>query len=434
MADTPFRVIVIGAGPIGLFMAHALHAAKIDCVVLEQRSSIISNPGASIVIWPHGCRLLDQLGLFATLREQSTPMKIRTNLLENGRVILSYPMWQLLQEHHGYPSLTLARSELLRVLYEALPDKKHRVRAGAALKDIKLVDGGAEVHLTDGTVELASVVIGADGVHSKTREIMETLANRPRSLPPPMVASFYGIYGHVSNQFGLESGMFYETRGSGIAMQLIVTPEKLFFSLLKPLPKPKSERIRFTRNDIEEFAQSCFTVSLAPNLKFKDIWAVADKDATTLVAQEEGLAQLWHYDRIVLLGDSVHKMTSINGLGANCGMNSAAVLANELQKLLSFNPNPSLGELDDAFARYKRFRVKEAKALHDNGHSTTRRVAWSSWADWFIDRVVSPWMNMGTMMEKYIYPMVKSGQILSYVPFEGKQGQIPWRRLPEARL
>jgi FAD dependent monooxygenase len=45
----PFRVIVVGAGVVGLSLSHALQLANIDHVVLEKHSQVVSLHGAALV-------------------------------------------------------------------------------------------------------------------------------------------------------------------------------------------------------------------------------------------------------------------------------------------------------------------------------------------------------------------------------------------------
>jgi len=63
-----FRVIIVGGGPIGLTTALALSKAGIDFTVLEQRKTFGPNLGASIGFWPHGMRVLGQLGVLEKLQ------------------------------------------------------------------------------------------------------------------------------------------------------------------------------------------------------------------------------------------------------------------------------------------------------------------------------------------------------------------------------
>jgi FAD dependent monooxygenase len=48
-SQKPFRVIIVGAGLVGLSLSHALQLANIEHVVLEKHSKIVSLHGAALV-------------------------------------------------------------------------------------------------------------------------------------------------------------------------------------------------------------------------------------------------------------------------------------------------------------------------------------------------------------------------------------------------
>jgi pyruvate/2-oxoglutarate dehydrogenase complex dihydrolipoamide dehydrogenase (E3) component len=48
-SQKPLRVIVVGAGIVGLSLSHALQLANIDHVVLERNDKIMSVHGAALV-------------------------------------------------------------------------------------------------------------------------------------------------------------------------------------------------------------------------------------------------------------------------------------------------------------------------------------------------------------------------------------------------
>lgn len=65
--DKGFKVIVVGGGPMGLTVAHALYLAGIDFVVFERRPAIVEDKGASLVVYPHTFRVMHQFGLMEAL-------------------------------------------------------------------------------------------------------------------------------------------------------------------------------------------------------------------------------------------------------------------------------------------------------------------------------------------------------------------------------
>lgn len=70
----PFRVIVVGAGIVGLTLSHALQLAKIDHVVLEKHSEVVSVRGAALLLWPGVERVFDQFGFLQNILSTLTPV------------------------------------------------------------------------------------------------------------------------------------------------------------------------------------------------------------------------------------------------------------------------------------------------------------------------------------------------------------------------
>lgn len=85
MGSQPFKVIVVGSGPVGLTAAHALWRAGIDFIVLERRESAIVDAGSNQVLQTVGMRALGQLGLLDALRDVSSALKDFGRLGHDGR-------------------------------------------------------------------------------------------------------------------------------------------------------------------------------------------------------------------------------------------------------------------------------------------------------------------------------------------------------------
>ncbi|KAI1390639.1 putative dehydrogenase [Hypoxylon trugodes] len=439
MSSKP-RVIVIGAGPVGLYTAHALAKANIDYVVLEQQKDVAFHKGAGIVLFPASVRLVDQLGLYDRVEKLSTHLNSKINTLQDGTVIVRFKLFEPIEEKFGYPSFGFSRREMIQVLYDTLPERETRIRTNARLVDIETHDKGVRVRLSDGTVEEGSLVIGADGVHSRTREIMGRLIRESTDdvdggKAYPMIANFKAIFGRtpVPEHLKSQTGLFAETHGTGVTSQAVIGKEFIYYCIIRTLPKPTTGRRRFTDQELEEEARRYFDLNLFPKTRYEDLWAATTPGEASLVHLEEGFVDQWYHNRVVLMGDAIHKMTPMNGMGVNIGMQDATVLVNQLQSLSSSSPDWSADALEKALHNYQSTQETIGRQITDQGAMMTRMVSWSTWFGWFFDRFVTPWLDLTSMALKGFGPLMANSHILEYIPFEGKAGLVPWKNHPKVQ-
>jgi len=96
-----FRVIIVGAGPVGLYVANALSLASIPFIVLEQQSSITNFGGQLIFTWPQTVRLLDQLGLYTQVKEVGVEINEKKRVFGgDGHVMTSSRFWQDMKDKY----------------------------------------------------------------------------------------------------------------------------------------------------------------------------------------------------------------------------------------------------------------------------------------------------------------------------------------------
>lgn len=93
-----FRVIIIGAGPVGIYMAHALSRANIDYIVLEQQSIILNFSGQLLFTWPQTVRLFDQIGLYEPIKEASIALHQKKRVYgKDGHIMTTSQFWDCMQ-------------------------------------------------------------------------------------------------------------------------------------------------------------------------------------------------------------------------------------------------------------------------------------------------------------------------------------------------
>ncbi len=96
-SERPFRAVIIGGGPVGLCLAHALELAGIDYVLLERKEAVVEESGFGLALWPHGVRVLDQIGLLEEGTDMQLPMKDKYNLWPDGSEITHSDLYDDIQ-------------------------------------------------------------------------------------------------------------------------------------------------------------------------------------------------------------------------------------------------------------------------------------------------------------------------------------------------
>ncbi|VAV87437.1 Uncharacterized oxidoreductase [hydrothermal vent metagenome] len=160
------KTLVIGAGIGGLAVARALALRGADVTVLEQAGEI-AEVGAGLQISPNGFAVLKALGLGEGLR--ATSVQGRAVALHDYRrgEVLRLDLG-LLEDQNFY---FVHRADLIDLLAEAAREAGVKIRL--LHKVDQVVPGDRpKVVLSNGAEIAADLVVGADGLHSKLRPVL----------------------------------------------------------------------------------------------------------------------------------------------------------------------------------------------------------------------------------------------------------------------
>ncbi|CAG5166710.1 uncharacterized protein ALTATR162_LOCUS6966 [Alternaria atra] len=411
MPNNPFKVIVVGGGPVGLTAAHALHLANIDFVVLERNDDVAVDVGASLVLGAQSMRFMQQLGLLDKL------LSVGQKLLYN--------------KSFGLELITFHRAELVRALLDGLPkNAREKYLLSQKVVDIATNEAGVVVTCANGKIYSGSMVIGADGVHSRTRKIMHKLSaesrfSDSRNPEPPFSANYRCLWSNLPRP--CEAGHGADTQSKDRSIMWITGRDRAWIFLYEKLPEPTKESKRYTKTEMDEFAASFADWPVNEDLKIKDVYNSATAGMSDL---EEGILEHWSLGRIVLAGDACHKFTPNAGLGFTNGIQDVALLCNLLHDALRSSPSYDMSgdALQQVFQEYQTARKEALEFDWGVSSFTTRGHAWANPIYWFLYRFIWPLYTFQWFLQTCIAgPRMRQSRVLDYVFGEDRiKGRIPW--------
>ncbi|MGG2464694.1 FAD-dependent monooxygenase [Streptomyces sp. RGM 3693] len=358
-----YEVTIAGGGLGGLTAALALRQRGLRVTVLEQAPQL-GEVGAGIQTAPNASRILLGLGLRRQLEAIHTePLDQVRRRWQDGSVVALTPLGQSCKDRFNAPYWHYHRADLHRVIMDACLDPAGPgpvVAIHTASRVVELDRTRPErpvVRTDDGRRFAGDVLIGADGVRSRVRELMgapDTLLFSGemayRALIPGELIAADPATRWLVDRF--QSTIWYGPERH-LVHYLIRGGEYLNVVACVPCTDEVAEKwaVAASPQDL---------VDAFPDWddRVPAMLSKAKENVSCFALYHRRRDPVWTDGHVALLGDACHAMLPYQAQGASQAMEDAAVLAEELGAV-------TVPGVPDALRRYVDRRAKHAGMVQE---------------------------------------------------------------------
>jgi 2-polyprenyl-6-methoxyphenol hydroxylase-like FAD-dependent oxidoreductase len=330
----PKTVLISGAGIAGPTLAFWLRAAGLQPTLVEQAPTLRSS-GFVIDFWGLGYEIAERMGLATEIGRIGYHMRELRIVDSRGERVAGFGT-SVFRELAGSRFVTVGRSDLSRLLFDKIKGTTE-VLFGDEIVGLKEEASAVRVQFKHANERQFDLVIGADGLHSKVRELMFGPEDSFENQLGYLVAAFevcgyrprdedvYVIYSKPSRMLGRFALQKDRT------LFLFVFTETRHLSPLVDL----SARKAILRERFNDGTWECPRI-LGELEHTNELYF----DRVSQIKMDR-----WSKGRVALVGDAAFCVSLMAGQGSALAMTAAYVLAGELAK--------AKGNHDQAFNEYQ---------------------------------------------------------------------------------
>ena len=331
------KVLISGAGIAGPTLAYWLANYGMEPTIVETAPQLRTG-GYVIDFWGAGFDIAEQMGLLPEIRRKGYMVEEVRVVDRNGKRVAGFPVNVFVRATLGR-YLSIPRGDLAAAIFGGLQDKVEVV-FGNSISQLEQNDRSVIATFDNGDSRSFDLVIGADGLHSRVRELafgevrqferylgykvaaFETDGYRPRD------ELVYIMYTQVGQQVGRFSMRDDRT------MFLFIFADDVADSPDDIRGQKALLRKRF-RHSGWECPQILDALDAADDLYF-------DRVSQIRIGGGSGS---WSRGRVSLVGDAASCVSLLAGQGSALAMIASYILAGELHR--------SAGDYTSAFVRYQ---------------------------------------------------------------------------------
>ena len=325
------RILVIGASIAGPAVCYWLKRFGFEPTLIE-RNHTLRMGGYAIDIRGIAVDVAKQMGVYEDIVMSRTSIKSNAHINEKGETI-----HEELGDTFGFregDDVEIVRSELVQILMQCI--KEIPCRFNCYTTKIEQKEECVYVEFNDGSTETFDLIIGADGLHSKTRK--HCFAHDEQAYN--YLDSYISVFSAPNHWKLDQSSLFYEKDEKSIYIFSDHDPSESLIGLMFRAKSPykniktREDQINCLQEVFQNFGWKIETIfkllKQSNNLYF---------DSNTQVMMPS-----WSKQRVVLVGDSGYCASPLSGQGTSLALVGAYIFAGELKL--------AQGNHIEAFERY----------------------------------------------------------------------------------
>jgi 2-polyprenyl-6-methoxyphenol hydroxylase-like FAD-dependent oxidoreductase len=320
------KVLVSGAGVAGPTLAFWLSRYGLEPTIVEKAPEMRTG-GYIIDFWGLGFDVADRMGLLPQIRCLGYVVREVRIVNANGNRVAGFSVESLSRVVQGR-YISLSRSDLAASIYSAI---QHNVEAifNDTIARVEQTAQGVHVTFETGIERDFDLVIGADGLHSRVRELVFGPQNRFEKYLGYKVAAFevdgykprdelaYVMYTEVGQQVGR-----FAMRGDRTLFLFTFAAPEIEETATDSIEAQKA----FLRKRFGTSGWECPKILEALD-GVKELYF--DRVSQVLMGSQTGS---WTRNRVSLIGDAAFCVSLLAGQGSALAMTAAYILAGELHR------------------------------------------------------------------------------------------------------
>lgn len=346
------RALIVGGGIAGPLTGMALQRAGIEATVFERHGPDELAGGAWLTIAVNGLDALRTLGLHQQVMAAGFPTPDLSIYSGAGKALGTIPLGGTLRD--GTVTHSIKRADLHQLLRREAARRGVCIELNKKLASAECAPDGVQVWFEDGTQAMGDLLIGADGLHSRVRRLID-----PRA-PAPRHGGLGNLGGFTTNtQVQLPPGEMRMIFGRQCFFGYARHPSGEVWWFANPPSKAEQTRTQLADASNEAWRERLITMLSVDDSPAVDL--VRATEQLVLAGDHYSLASVprWHRERMVIVGDAAHAASPASGQGASM----AAEDALELARCLRDAPN-----VPAAFATFEQLRRRRVERVVAEGN------------------------------------------------------------------